>query len=205
MSITPPPGFGIYTRSYKPVGGTHECVNTFGFQNTIGSSGAVARAALDTLMTAAGRPYELALLSNLWQETGSYCLVNIGGILSSSALVSSNVGTLAINTPGPGTSLVVQKVTLNAGRQYRGRVAYPAGFIDETKVNSSGIVDAAVVSATTTKFESMRTATFASPYPTVLVHGPFGDPPQPGPNPTGIFAYRCTDLVGSQRRRLRGR
>lgn len=205
MSVTPPLGYGIYSRSYMPAGGTHECVNVFGFVNGTLATGPTARAALDAIFVASGRPYDPAVLSDNWVATGSYCLVHLSAGLSSSAVVSSTPGTLAIDTPGPGTSLVVKKNTADAGRQFRGRVAYPAGFIDETLIDSAGNVDPALVSATTTKFESLRAAMAAASYSMVLIHGPFGTPPAPGPNPTGIASLSCTDLVGSQRRRLRGR
>lgn len=205
MSVTPPLGYGIYSRSYMPAGGTHECVNVFGFNNGPLATGPVARNALDAIFVAATRPYDPAVLSDDWICTGSYCLVHLSAGLSSSAVVTATPGTLAIATPGPGTSLVVRKNTVDAGRQFRGRVAYPAGFVDETLVDSAGNVDPSVVAGVTTRFENLRTAMVTANYPMVLIHGPFGTPPQPAPNPTGIASLSCTSLVGSQRRRLRGR
>jgi hypothetical protein len=205
MSITPPSGYAIYSRTYRPIGGTHDCVSVFGHQNTIGSTPVTMRAALDTLYSQSGAPYQLSLLSTDWEYLGSYLLANYSGILGSSASPSTAPGTNAIDTPGPGTSLVVRKVTANAGRQYRGRTALVAGFLDEAGIDSAGIVDGADVALWQTRFDNLLTTTFASPYPSVLIHGPHGDPPLPGPTPTGILAYLVTDLVGSQRRRLRGR
>ena len=204
MSVTPPPGYGIYTRTYGPVGGPHDCVNVFGFQNTIGSTAAVAIAAQDTLMTAAGRPYVLADLAFTWEYRGSYCLVNNGGLLSSAVVPAAAAGTGAANVVGPGTSIVVSKTTALAGRQFRGRVAFPGGFLAEGDVDPAGVLNGAFVAALQAKWNNLNTAWFASPYKPVIIHGPFGTPPAPGPNPTGILSFFVTSLSGSQRRRLRG-
>lgn len=201
MSLTPPAGYGIHARTYRPDGGSRTAVNVWGFRNVSSAPIATVHAAAGSAMSGGGKPYNLGNLALTWKSVQSYTLINIGGVLTSSTSISGSSGTLAIEPVPPATSMVVRKITGVAGRAYRGRIALPGGFIDEPTVDEAGILDAGVVTAFQTTFDAMLAQMNTSNIPVYLLHGPnlLGVTPVP----TLVSSILVTNLVGSQRRRLR--
>lgn len=201
MSVTPPSGFGIYARTAQPNGGAHTAVNTFGFKNNGGFAAAAASSALTSALSGTARPYNAGSFNSDWTQIKVYCLLNTGGVLTSATTVFSTAGTLSADSAAPGTSVVVHKDTGLAGRQYRGRLAYFACAVDELDINSNGIIDAGVVTAYQAFWTAAFNAAVANSVPLYLIHGP--GPGGVTPVPTALTGLTMSNLVGSQRKRLR--
>jgi len=203
MSVTPPPGFGIYARYYRPDLGLRNAAVVLGFQNVGNQVATTAVGAIRTACSTAGSWAELSRLGTSWNWVGDYCLVNVAGSLSSSNLTVSTPGTRAVDTPPPNVSNVVIKRTDYAGRQYRGRMAVPAGFLDEALIGDDGMIDGGEVTAMQARMVFFLAQCTSVGRPLYLIH----DVPKgggPAPAPTAVTFLETTPLVGSQRRRLRG-
>jgi hypothetical protein len=129
-------------------------------------------------------------------------LLNRGGALTSSYDPTVVVGVNAIATPSPNVSIVVQKPTVLAGRQYRGRMFSPACNIDELEVDAAGIIVNASVSVLQGWWNFAYASLVGNQCQPYLLHGqPLGGGPIP--TPSSVIGFPITPLVGSNRRRIR--
>jgi hypothetical protein len=202
MTVTPPPGYGLYTQTFTVTGGAHKQVITAGFANVGAQTAFNCRVNLSNAFNGAGGLTEPSQYDSSLTQVQTYVLLNTGGVLTSDLSTVAAVGTATFNTPSPGTSIVILRRTAMAGRQYRGHIALPAGFIDETEVNEAGFLLPGTVTSIQTKasFTLGRMTTLLVPM--VLLHSPPLSGPLPAP--TAVTSLSVTNLVGSQRRRLRG-
>lgn len=199
MSLPPPPGFGYITFGFQGSGIAQ--FNTWAFANPLSFTAANIRTNLESASRGTGSIYDDVNYYNLSRMVSSYVLVNIGGLLYSDQANVSYSGSASFNPVPPGTSGVVHKNTALAGRQYRGRVALPSYFLDETAVASNGGINAPVVAALQASLNQWQSDMSGYGTPAVILHGP----PLVGatPAPTAVTSFEMTALVGSQRRRLR--
>lgn len=203
MAADPPPsGYGYYSRTFKSDSGGKAMTNTWGFQNTSGGVASVVVGAIRTASTSAGSIYDPAQYTDQYDAIGDYCLVNNAGILSSVAAVFTIPGTAVWNPVNPAVSAVIRKNTNFAGRQYRGRVALPAAFLDEDVVDENGDLSGRQTTIATAA-NLFRTNASTAGVPLVLLHQPWGVPlpVNPAPAPTPIVSCSCDQYAGTQRKR----
>jgi len=200
MAQTPPPGYGIFAVSFLIAGNSSELVNTWGFRNVAAGTAAAARAALHTAFTSGGSIYAPAFYNNQLTRVQEYVLLNDSGVLTTDVNTTHVVGTSSFDAPPRNVSLICNKHTARAGRQFRGRCAIPNCFIDESDVDDNGTIGSSLAA-----LQAAATITLAlclaSNYPLYLLHGPVF--PLDAPPPTPINSLTLNPLVGTQRRRLR--
>lgn len=204
MSVTPPPGYGLHARSYQPDTGGAVCVNVIGFSNLTLAPAATCESLVSSAVSTSGRPYNTAAYFTDWNTVQLYTLVNIGGILGSHTTVLSTPGAKSGGAPvNPNVSMVCNKNTAIAGRQYRGRVAKPAGFLDAGTVDEAGIILGSVVTAENALWAAALAAMTTASVPMVLIHGP--NKLGVTPTPTVVSSVTLNNITGTQRKRMRRR
>jgi hypothetical protein len=111
--------------------------------------------------------------------------------------VDSQAGTAGSETSPPNAAVLVTKQTIVGGRKGRGRMYVPG--IPEADVSPGGLIAGATVTAWNAAFEDMRDEATGLNLPFRLLHGEY----DPQPAPYSIEAFSVTDLLATQRRRLR--
>lgn len=109
-------------------------------------------------------------------------------------------GTSVQLRPPSNLAVLIRKVTALGGRQNRGRMFLPAGYIAEGNVDSRGFLSTALVEALQEDADDYWTALDGDPLDTmnpVILHT------DPGDAPTPITALRVQTLAATQRRRMR--
>lgn len=201
MSATPPPGYGVYARYYQPIGGTKVAANVIGFANGPGQVASIAIGAVRSTFSGVNSPYNLAYLNDTWNWVGDYCLVNVGGVLTSSVNNVIIPGTGNFDACSPNVSWPIHKTTNLAGRRMRGRIAFPAGFLPESEVSDAGAVDNTFRTTNQTLFNQLLLAMTTAGYPMYLLHAASTLSATPAPTP--VISLLADGLVGTQRKRLR--
>lgn len=98
----------------------------------------------------------------------------------------------------PNTTYLVGKNTDAGGRSGRGRMFLPG--VPEVNVNEAGVVSPAAVTALQTKVSAFLTALLTNDTPMVLLHG---GPSAPITTPLDVTSLSVSNVVATQRRRLR--
>jgi hypothetical protein len=133
---------------------------------------------------------------------GTKCIINLGGDLHSDQNLTVVQGTTTgIETPPPNVSIVVAKNTPLAGRQFRGRLFAPICNMDESDVAKNGSIISGALATQQIWWNHVMTNMTVNDLQPVLLH----EPPLEGalPAPTQLTGFRVTQLVGTNRRRLR--
>lgn len=174
---------------------------TAGVGHSAAATAAGTRANISNAMLSSGGLLELALLDTGWELTSQYVLSNQGGVLTSNLSVTHSAGTDDHTSVTPNVAIVVNKNTGLAGRQYRGKFSMPAGYLPESEVNEAGIIDSTYVSSLQANADQTLAAMTTNAVPMYILH----DAPLVGstPVPTLVDSLVISDLVGTQRRRLR--
>lgn len=201
MSITPPPGYGISAWTFQATGSARTAVNTYGFKNNAGATALGARTAISTAFVGGSRLYDDQWYNTEWTLVQQYVLLNNAGVLTSDTGLYGIPGLGGWDSPGPGTSAVVRKTTALAGRAYRGRIALPAGFLDEADISAAGYMSSGFVATLQAVITASLNAMSAANLPMYIIHGPNNLGVTPAP--TLVSAMTMDTLTGSQRRRLR--
>lgn len=201
MSTTPPSGYGSIAWTMTLAGSTRAAVVTAGFRNVVATTALGARTALDVIWTGTGHAFDAALMDAQWSLTGVYVLLNTAGVLTSDTAALSVVGTVSGQVMPPNCSMVIQRRTVLAGRQYRGHISMPLHSVDSGDVSDAGVIDAGVVSSWQTKYTAILAAMVTANLPMYLLHGP--DKLGVTPVPTQVSSLSVDSMIGTQRRRLR--
>lgn len=199
---TPPSGYGYYVRYYGPLGNQRTAAIGFGFRNNPGNVASATIGAMRTAVSSSGRIFDPNLLGDSWEWRGDYMLINQLNVLTSAASTVAITGSATgLDSPPPNVSMVIRKNTDRAGRQFRGRLAYPAGFLDETTIDADGNFGSGVRTAWQGIVNATMSALSAATFNMALIHGP--DKLGVTPLPTLVTTVEVQQLVGTQRRRLR--
>jgi len=201
VSITPPPGYGQWAATWSVAGGLHEMVCTMGFHNLGPFSAATALGQMNNAMFGATHLFDFAILDDEYTMVQTYVLINNGGVLSSFTSITNNPGLVSGGALPPNVSVVIHKLTALAGRQYRGRMAMPAGYIDQLTVDDAGNIDPLTLPVYQNRANNSFGQSVLNNVPFYLLHGP--DNLGVTPAPTQVSSLQASGLVGSQRKRLR--
>lgn len=198
-----PPGYGIWSASFAVSGVTRLSVVTMGFQNTGPAAPATVQVRFNTAMFSSGKLLDPATLRAIYTVVKTYVLVNNGGTFFSDTSVTPIPGTVTGGLgAAPNQAVVMQKQTANAGRQYRGRMAIPAGYISDADINEVGIIQTSKVSSMNTAAVATYANMIASGISPYLLHStPKGGGAVPVPTPINLFEIQ--PLIGSSRHRLK--
>lgn len=199
MSFTPPAGFGLFSIAIQDNAGGRAQFTTWGFGNPTANDAGVCNINMRLAINSTGSLYDEPNISDDFNIVQTYVLINIGGVLTSDINLNVSAGLASFNPVPPSVSGVLRKVTTLAGRQYRGRVAIPSAFLDESKVTSGGSIDSTVVSALQASADQYIAAATTLVQPLCLLHGP--NKLGVTPVPTYLTALDMTPVVGSQRKR----
>lgn len=201
MALPPPIGYALYSQTFTQTASGRTAVVTMGVQPLAGATAAGTLSNVAAALNAANRIFDPATLDSSWSLTEQYCLFNNGGIMQSAQQFVSVAGTVAGNCVTPQVSIVMNKRTARAGRQFRGRTAIPAGFLQETDVDDSGTIGGTRLTAFNLAASLTYSALAGNGVPAYLLHSM----PLSGilPTPTPVTSFLVSGLVGTQRKRLR--
>lgn len=199
--LPPPSGFAHWAATFRQVSSGRKSVITMGVLHAAAATAAATRANISNAMVSAGRMLDLATLDDGWVLEQQYVLSNQAGVLTSDTSITNSPGTLNGPVVTPNVGIVINKRTGFAGRQYRGKMTLPAGYLAETNVDEGGVIDSTFLSGLQTRCTSAFNALVTNNVPPYLLH----DTPLVGPVPipTAITSFSANGLVGTQRRRLR--
>lgn len=204
MSLPPPPGFAAFAATLTHALSVRTAVITMGCSVAVGNDASQTRSNIHGALFGAGNLLDPDFLDADWTITSSYLLQNDAGVFTSDEFVMATPGTLVTTTLPPNVSVVMNKRTALAGRQYRGRMAIPGAYMPESLVNDVGIIDAGTVLLMALRAAASLGDSIAQGNQFHLLHGLHGTPPVlPPPTPTPITSMTISPLVGTQRKRLR--
>ena len=187
--------------SFQVVGGTRRPTITQAAAFTPGQSAPTVDAIWRQALTDTNRPFEDTYMSDDWSLVETKVLMNTAGVLTSYTNPAVYPGASTDPFVSPQVSLIVQKVTGLAGRQYRGRMFAPACILGENNVEANGSLQPSYQILFQAKFNGMFNALFANGVNPALLHeAPLVGPVPP---PTNVIAYLLTPLTGTNRRRIR--
>lgn len=199
LDIYFPPGYGTHTFKWQNDDNGINAVNTFAFRNIPDLTAEEAANELNTMWAASGAPASLGLLSDQWRKTGSYTLIQKVGYQISWEVTGGGIGTVVGGSPPASNSIVVNKKTLRAGKRYRGRFAWPAGFVLETNVDAGGTIATPTLIDLQESFDDVLDEMVTANLPMVLLHTRLTV--DEVPTPTTVEALKVSALMGIQRRR----
>lgn len=201
MSLPPPPGFGAFAATFTEVNSARNAVITMGCAVSGAATAAGTLSNVSASLFGAGCLMPLTALGDTWELTNEYCLINQAGVLTSAALALTTPGTGGHSVVTPQVSVVMNKHTVLAGRQYRGRMAIPSGYLLEGDVDEAGVITPANVTA----FNAGAVVSLAAAVTNGVRFHLLHSVPASGivPAPTPITSMICSPLVGTQRKRLR--
>lgn len=196
--------YGQWTASWSMVGTPRQISVTCGFRNISLQSAAVNAVVIEAAGTAgAAGVFDDTNFSEQMTLEQIYVLQNRAGVLESAILPVNRVGLIAQPTPPINTSVVVAKNTDRAGRQFRGRWAWPGAIILENQVSDVAEIETTTKNFLQGKFDvfhAQLVTTFVPPY---LLHSPTNGGLTPAPDPTPITSFDVRTQMGSSRRRIK--
>lgn len=196
MSIIPL-GYGEITINYSQAGTTRPAQITFGTSlEGVASPSAYLSGVLSAMKGTNG-----LLDDDVFDAT----LTAVNARLTYTVLSGPIVIDEAINITGvragasmpPNVAALGRRVTNRGGRQGRGRIYLPSGYLSETDVNEGGYLTPGRISQIQTILTSARAAVNTLSGTLVLLHSVEGD------NPDEIDALVAQPQVATMRRRLR--
>lgn len=194
-----PDGYGNAVFSWTYTGRVNPLTSTLGYHPTsVGSPGAIANKMFDD-SAGSGAPNFHSNMGDGWTFLGVKCTENDGGTLIGGESTRTPIaGTLTgISSPALNTSLLLQKRTGLLGRKFRGRMYWVMSAVNESAVDTLGILGSTELSFLNPMFTAWETAMATSPtYAPVLLHS---DPTAP----TNITSFLLVSKVATQRRRMR--
>ena len=193
-----PVGFGEAAVVFTCAGQTRTPEITFGFQ-AISATDPNAIAA--TIFNDWVANFVPAALASTWAVKQVMVSLNLGSGIVDGLDASGSAGSASFNAMSIAVCGLLRKQTALGGRANRGRCYLPAGYLGELSVDQAGVIDGALVSATTGRWQTFITDLAGDDLPMVLLHsGPVGGP---FADPTGVDTGFCENLVATQRRRQR--
>lgn len=201
-TVVIPNSYGIATFRWTFIPAGKQLTVTMGFQDTtFSNNAALAASYMYGPFVAASRPANAANMSTNWRFEGVTTLMRTtGGILIAGADLIPVTGT-ATGTANQNpifTTLVISKLTANAGRPYRGRMYAPFVDSDESAVDFNGTINPSIVALHQARWDGWLATVIAggSFYPEVLHSST-----SPATSPTPIVSLKVRPVVGIQRRR----
>lgn len=196
MTIHIPAGFSnghiIYSLSSDP----EEMTTAIGFSSAPGTT-PEEEADIFAASLSTGGIVLAAVMCNQYTYKG----VRVERMTSTGMLVTdavrSTVGTMAGGCLPSNCAHLVDKITGNGGRQFRGRMFFPPLFVVETAIDHMGNMAASSAGDLTSTFEMWRLAMVAGGIPPVLFHS------NPALTPTLITGFRFQQQIATQRERMR--
>lgn len=186
-----PDGYGQTTIKFTDTIAAEVVATTYGFHNTpIDDALTIA----NSMATTWDGNFTAAQLSDKYELTSAYVLINIGGVMQSAEVNIGTVGTVATDPPPPAVAIGIKKETSYAGKHYRGRMYLPAGYVRKDKVDAAGHIDAAVVSALQGSIDNVKGLNNTDGYPWYLLHND-------ATAPTPVNQLLVHNIVRTQRRR----
>lgn len=218
MALLIPAGFAQITQHFTIAGDNEEILVTYGVATAGGPTPAqLADEAADHWIGV----YPVGSMDNSLTYRGSSVRIGVsGGDPLIHRDVRANVGTNSGMSPPPqNVSILLTKQSAIGGRRGRGRMFLPSGFITASAISEIGIILSGTVTSLQTQATGLLTALETGPYQDgmVLLHSEAtvwqligGQPrrvvdesaPAP-PDPTPVTALTVSQLVATQRRRLR--
>lgn len=198
---TIPTGFGQWAVTIQTVGSGHLSVITCGFVNTGSATALVNQTRLRLAMGTTGTPLRASNMGTAFSIVNTYVIVNNGGVLLVDNDPTVITGVVAVANPPLNTAIIVKKPTVQAGRQFRGRMFFPPMGTDEGQISVAGIVAPAEVTAQNARWLAFYNALVFNNIPPCLLH----EPPLSGitPPPTGITGFPISNKIGTIKRRIR--
>lgn len=190
-----PAGFGRATVRFSVTGDARQPAVTLGFTDD-GAAGpnVIAANISDAFFTA----FNPAALANTYAIAGCDVEINRGGAMLVGNDPTVRNGTAAFNALPLANAFLLRKSTGAGGRKNHGRMYLPAGYLGELSVDQAGIVDPAVVAATTPRGTAFLNDLTTAGFPMVLLHAAGGAP-------TPVTGLTAQPMIATQRRRQRKR
>jgi len=193
-----PVGFGVAQVIFTCSGDSRTPEVTFGFQDDNTLAPNTVAGVIRTDWVAKFVP---AALANTWAVSKVLVSINRGAGIVDGLDGTSVAGTAAFNAASLAVAMLLRKQTALGGRANRGRCYLPAGYLGELSVDQAGVIDPALVTATSGRWQDFIDQLATDNLPMMLIHsGPVGGP---FPDPTGVDSGFCESMVATQRRRQR--
>lgn len=194
-----PEGFGIAKVLWSLTGDPEQMITTFGFQDTPGLSPFLTASALDTIFNDNFVPGSLhSSFTYLGVEVQMGNEAGTGGPVGYSP--EAIPGTAGGSGPLPqNCALMINKRTAVGGRIGRGRCYFPSGYLLDSAVSGTGVIDPTLVTSLTVISQAFRNDLEAATYQMVLLH--VQDLPILPPFPVDLFVV--DPIIATQRTRLR--
>jgi hypothetical protein len=190
-----PAGFGRASIRFGVTGDARQPAVTFGFTDDGATAPNVIAAGLsDNFYT----NFVPAALANTYSIQGCDVEINRGGGMLTGNDPTVRAGTAAFNALPLACAFLLRKGTGVGGRKNHGRMYLPAGYLGELSVDQAGIVDPAVVAATTPRGASFLAQLVTDNWDMVLLHAAGGAP-------TPVTTLVAQPMIATQRRRQRKR
>jgi len=169
---------------------------SFAIGSQIAITGFDAQAACDEAYIAFSGGYGAGNWYDQWTFVGTRLEIDAGALAETIIPLPGTGGTLG--TVVQNTSVLVKKITGEAGRAHRGRCYFPPISLAEVDVNNVGMIDATVRSTIQSNWDGFITAleTAEDLMGLVLLHAS-------AETPTEITSFQVEAQVATQRRRLR--
>jgi len=203
MGIFTPQGYGLAVIPFSMVGDSEEMVTTVGFLPGGGLTPIdMAQEIQDQLFA-----QSIFAASSFSDEvTIGPVRVTFESFIGPQEGIASGTRTGSLTdfeTVPNNTAVLVQKRTLRGGRQGRGRFYWPVFYPNEESVSRTGTITPAAVTGWQTAMTNWRTGCASNGVPLYLMHSRLenGDPPTIDPDE--IQTLLVSNLVATQRTRLR--
>lgn len=180
-------------------GDAEPMISTIGLELAPGTTSPTAVATAVGLAWSTAWP--AASLSNLYTFVGvSLTIGPQPGTGPSADVFTNTAGTSASAMLPSNCAILVRKITALGGRENRGRMFLPAGYLAEGSVDHNGVISGAVLTSMQSQMNSFQSGLVASPLidNTSVLHA-VGSPSAP----TTITALTVQTKIATQRRRLR--
>jgi hypothetical protein len=196
MGVIIPVGFGLAKVKWTVGAAGEEKIITWGFDGDVAEDPTVDAAEIGAILEATNRPAKPAEYSNKWWFKG----VDVTRMTSTGPIQGtyprSVGGTDAAPPPPVNVAFLLQKHTARGGRMGRGRCFLPPIWTDESNVDAGGVITSFDLSLMQALWTNALTDLLASDCPPVLLHAD-------GSTPDPITSWTISDVVATQRRRLR--
>jgi len=200
MALSVPIGAGYFAWRFLLTGDNEEMVITCGFDASAAYSGG-GNAIANDMSSAWLSAFVAAGMGNQYKFVGTTVRWALAaGPLSVYENIRNVQGTGNWQALPQNCAALVKKTTAVAGRRGKGRMYVPMAVLDESEVDSRGVIAAGSVTAIQTKLNTLYAAVVAAVNP-VLLHT--YEPPAAAPVFTPITGFSLDTRIATRRLRLR--
>lgn len=197
--VSIPNGFALARLIWTAAGDPEPMISTIGLELTPGpTTPFVLASAIRTAWTGAWAP---ASLSNSYTFKGvSVTMGPQPGTGPTADSLIDSIGTSVSAMLPSNCAILIRKVTALGGRENRGRMFLPAGYLAEGSVDQNGVIAGATVTSMQAQMNAFQAAVIGSPLfdNTVVLHGTAS-----ASAPTVITDLTVQSKIATQRRRMR--